>query len=463
MQAMSAVNDTAYRALFEANPQPMWVFERSSLCFLAVNDAALRQYGYTRDEFLDLTILDIRPEEDAAEVTGSVENVLSVPKIWRHRRKDGSPLLAEVTAHNIEFLGAEARLVLAHDVTLRERHAEMLRRTNQTLEAVLRAAPVGVLVFDAKGGATETNEAAREMLGDRGLEPLAPAVEAILRGETSATVEVAVAGGRWIEVSARAVETGPSSNGAVVILTEITDHRTRQGRLSRDLQNRTAALRASDEALEEFCFSVSHDLRGPLRAVDGFAQLVLSDEEVRLSQENRDALERVRRAGRRMGELIDGLQVLSRISRKSIEPSEINLSALFMRKADAASQAYPERQVRFEVEPGLRVVGDPRLVGDLIERLVDNSVKFKASEVVLASDGAGFVLRDNGVGFDMAFSSRLFRPFERLHPSSDFPGSGLGLAIASRIVKRHGGTIGAEGTLGSGTVVRFSLCPNDLE
>ena len=209
--------DAAYRALFDANPQPMWVFDRSTLGFLAVNDAAVRQYGYTREEFFEMTILDIRPEEDAALVAASVGS--SGPsKIWRHRRKDSSTLLAEVTAHSLDFMGKEARLVLALDVTARERSTEFLRRTTRTLQAILEAAPAGIIVFDGTGRIVETNETARGLLGAKGLDPIQPAVDAVLRGEGVACDEVEVADGRWTELSVRSVEIGPGANGAVAVL-----------------------------------------------------------------------------------------------------------------------------------------------------------------------------------------------------------------------------------------------------
>ena len=469
MKANGGGIDAAYRTLFEANPHPMWVFDRATLRFLAVNDAAVRQYGYTHEEFLERSITDIRPEEDAALVAASV-GVSSASKIWRHRRKDGSTLLAEVTAHSLDFMGVEARLVLALDVTARERGAEQLRRTNRTLQAVLEAAPVGVLVLDGAGRIIETNEAARELLGARGLDPLEPALSNVLRGEGMACNEVEVADGRWAELSVRSVALGPGSNGAVAVLSECTEKHSREGRLQRELERlesrvreRGEELRATLEEMDAFVFSVSHDLRGPLRAVDGFAQVVMNDPAVVLGEESRDALRRVRRAARRMGELIDGILVLSRLARAEFVPRIIDLSAMVDRAARNLERAHPERALRFQVAPGLRALGDPRHVAPLVDALLDNAVKFTVGRdpatIEFFETGEGWAIRDDGVGFDMAYAGRLFKPFERLHPASEHPGHGLGLAVVERIVRRHGGTIRGESRPGEGATFHFSLGP----
>ena len=448
------MDEVAYRVLFEANPHPMWVFDRSSLRFLAVNDAALRQYGYSREEFLGRTILDIRPEDDASLVPGSVEEGPSTPRIWRHRRKDGSTLLAEISAQSLSFGGIDARLVLAIDVTLRERQAELLRQSNRTLEAVLQTAPVGIVVFDARGRITHQNEAALRLLGESGPEIVAHLLAAVSRGEIAALDEIETENGRWVEAAARAVEIGPGSRGAIVVLSEITEHRARQGRLS-------ASLRASDAEIEGLCFSVSHDLRSPLRAIDGFAQLVLTDPSAALNSEHRDALSRVRRAAKRMDVLIDGILGLSRLSRASYEPCDFDLSALVRRTADALLDANPARVIRFLIEPDLMAYGDPRHAALLVEALLGNAVKFSFNRspatVEFFAEGEGWVVTDDGVGFDMAYAGHLFRPFERLHSPGEFPGNGLGLAAAQRIVRLHGGTISGLGEVGQGARFTFTL------
>ena len=458
---VDALDETAYRSLFEANPCPMWVFERESLRFLAVNEAAVRQYGYSREEFLDSTILDIRPEEDAAFVRDNVETGSSAPRIWRHRRKDGSTLLAEVVAHSLDFAGVPARLALAVDVTLRERQAELVKATNRTLSTVIAAAPVGILVFDGHGRVTHSNDAAHALLGGSDPASLRPILDALAQGGEFTAREVEIDAGRWVDAHARRVETGPGKDGAVVVLSETTERHAHEARLSQRLCETTLSLKASDAELEGFCYSVSHDLRGPLRAIDGFAQLVMHDEDAHLSPENGDALERVRRAARRMGETIDGLLALSRLAREPYKPRELDLSRIAGGIAESLASANPHRKIEFRIEPDLVAFGDGNLVKRLLSGLLENAVKFSGGQedatVEVFADGDGWAVRDDGAGFDMAHSGRLFASFERLHGTGEFPGNGLGLALAQRIVRRHGGMIAGEGTVGEGATFRFTL------
>ena len=458
---VQALDESVYRVLFDANPQPMWVFERETLRFLAVNDAALRQYGYTREEFLSLTILDIRPEEDAGFVRDSVGSEAGVSRIWRHRRRDGSTLLAEVSAHPLPFDGIEARLVLALDVTLRERQAELLRQSNRTLEAVLETAPVGIVVFDSKGRVTHRNETADRLLGATGDLPIRSLYDSIVRGETYAWNESRTEQGGWFEAAARPLELGPGANGAIVVLSEVTEHHTARGRLVRDLESRTRALNASDAEVEGLCFSLSHDLRGPLRAIDGFSQLVLTDPQAALTGEHRDALARIRKAAKRMDVLIDGILALSRLSRIPLDPCELDLSEMVRRSAETLKRAEPNRSLKFVIEPDLTACGDPRLVTLLIDVLLGNAVKFslgrEPATIEFYAEGSGWAVRDDGAGFDMAYASHLFRPFERLHRPGEYAGDGLGLAVAQRVVSRHGGEIEGHGALEEGACFRFTL------
>ena len=362
-------------------------------------------------------------------------------------------MLAEISAQSLSFGGIDARLVLAIDVTLRERQAELLRQSNRTLEAVLQTAPVGIVVFDARGRITHQNETALRLFGESGPGMVAHLLDAISRGEIEAWDEIET-NGRWVEAAARAIAVGPGSSGAIVVLSEITEHRARQGRLSRSLQ-------ASDAEIEGLCFSVSHDLRSPLRAIDGFAQLVLTDPSAALNSEHRDALTRVRRAAKRMDVLIDGILALSRLSRSSYEPCDFNLSALVRRTADALLQANPARTIRFLIEPDLMAYGDPRHAGLLVEALLGNAVKFSINRnpatVEFFAEGEGWVVTDDGVGFDMAYAGHLFRPFERLHSPGEFPGNGQGLAAAQRVVRLHDGTISGLGEVGKGARFTFTL------
>lgn len=241
--------------------------------------------------------------------------------------------------------------------------------------------------------------------------------------------------------------------------------RASEARLEARVAERTRELTLANRELESFSYSVSHDLRTPLRAVDGFAQALLEDEAERLSPEGRELFQRLRAAAERMGQLIDDLLRLSRLSRADLQREPVDLSALAAEVVDTLRRAEPGRDVAVEIAPGLRAEGDARLLRVLLENLLGNAWKFtsKRSDARIElfagkHDGrTHYGVRDNGVGFDMSYASKLFSPFQRLHRPADFPGTGIGLATVQRIVHRHGGDIHAESSPGQGATFTFTL------
>lgn len=237
--------------------------------------------------------------------------------------------------------------------------------------------------------------------------------------------------------------------------------------LEERVAERTAQLETSNRELEAFAYSVSHDLRAPLRGLDGFSQALLEDYGPQLDDTAREYLQRVRGAARRMGELIDDLLSLSRVSSIELRRTVVDLSHKVVRIAEELCYKEPGREVRFDIAPDVTVRGDPRLLRILMENLIGNSWKFTRGRegtvisfgVVPEREPRVFYVRDNGIGFDMAYSGRLFTPFQRLHPTSQFEGTGIGLATVQRIVYRHGGAIWAESQPDVGTTLYFTLEP----
>ncbi len=217
--------------------------------------------------------------------------------------------------------------------------------------------------------------------------------------------------------------------------------------------------------LEAFSYSVSHDLRAPLRSIHGFSRAVLEDYGDTLDDKGKNYLERVCAAAERMGELIDDLLQLSRVGRSELQRVSTNVSDLAQRVCDDLRSREPDRDVTVEVEPGLMAHADPRLVSVVLENLLGNSWKFTAktpgARIVFrqetSDDESVFVVTDNGPGFDMKYAPKLFRPFQRLHSNTEFSGTGIGLATVQRVVNRHGGRVWAESALGNGAKFYFSL------
>jgi light-regulated signal transduction histidine kinase (bacteriophytochrome) len=241
--------------------------------------------------------------------------------------------------------------------------------------------------------------------------------------------------------------------------------------LNQGLQQAIIELKAVNKELEAFSYSVSHDLRAPLRSIDGFSQALLEDCLDQLDATGQDYLRRIRFASQRMGQLIDDLLTLSRVTRSEMSRESVDLSRLASRICTNLQQAHPEQQVEFEVQPGLVAQGDARLLQVVLDNLLNNAWKFTSRQLqakisfgaIAQKNGIPvYFVRDNGVGFDMVYVDKLFRPFQRLHSMNEFPGNGIGLATVQRIVHRHGGRAWAEGTLAQGATFYFTLAAEEV-
>ncbi len=246
--------------------------------------------------------------------------------------------------------------------------------------------------------------------------------------------------------------------------------REHQQILERKVSERTALLQSANRQLftanlelEAFSYSVSHDLRAPLRSIAGFSQILEEDYRLQLDSTGLEHLERIRRASVRMAQLIDNLLELSRVSRIEIEPREVNLSQIANETASRLHRSDLDRKAQFRIPPGLTVNGDAQLLRVAVENLMENAWKYtrlrNRTEISLGFDRQkqAFYLRDNGIGFDMDHSSKLFQPFERLSSAEDFEGTGIGLATVSRIIVRHGGRIWAESQPDAGSTFYFTV------
>jgi len=210
---------------------------------------------------------------------------------------------------------------------------------------------------------------------------------------------------------------------------------------------------------------VSHDLRAPLRSIDGFSQVLLEDYGAQLDEAGRDSLKRVRAASQRMGTLIDDLLKLAWVTRAELRTEVVDLSGMARDIAAELQRTTPERRVEFAIAQGLEARGDARLLRVVLENLLRNSWKYTAKQaqprVEFGSiDGSGeraFIVRDNGAGFDMKYADKLFAAFQRLHSAAEFEGTGVGLATVRRIINRHGGRIWAEGAVDQGATFYFTL------
>jgi len=499
---VTALDDQSFQLLFAANPLPMWLYEVESLQFLEVNDAAISQYGYTREEFLQKRITDLRSPEEADRLVRDLRQAAPGLRRWvnmRHRTRDGRILDVEVAAHTLELRGLAAVLVVVHDVTERKRAEAALRRSEAKHRAILEAALDCIITMDGDGRVSEFNPAAERTFGYRRADVLGrPLAELIIPPDLRQAHRAGLARhrstgehtvlGRRIEMRAVRADgrefpvelaitkiQGDGEELYTGYLRDITERKESEDALSRlnleleqRVTQRTAELQAAVDELEAFSYSVSHDLRAPLRSIDGFSQALIEDAGPILTDETRRHLDRIRVATQQMGHLIDDLLQLSKVSRGDMSRATVDLGELATRVAHELNRRSSGHSPALTVASQLVALGDPRLLRILLENLLDNAWKFtsrRADARVEIGGAAGpdgssiFFVRDNGVGFDAAYAAKLFTPFQRLHAASDFPGTGIGLATVRRIVHRHGGRVWADGSPGRGACVSFTLEP----
>lgn len=357
-----------------------------------------------------------------------------------------------------------------------------LRTSEERFRGLVEQAADGIFVGDARGNCIEANTSGARMLGYEPREILGMNLrEVIVPEEVSRVREEAIklAGGKiarseWhFRRKDGSIFTGEmvsrelNGGGILTILRDISERKAAEAAsqtLNTELALRTVELERSNKKLEAFSYSISHDLRAPLRAIHGFAAIIRDSAAEKLTDEERQYFDRIMSNANRMGELIDDILEFSRVSRAEMIISEVDMALLIRDELSDLRGQYPRAEVRVADMP--RVQGDARLLRQVIQNLLSNALKFSSKRaqplVEVGSDtGAkGEVriwVRDNGAGFDPAYASRLFNVFERMHPKSDFPGTGVGLAIVKNVVERHNGRVWAESAPDQGATFNFSL------
>ena len=477
--------------------------------FIEINDAFATFYRYgskadclrTFSEYLGL--LDISFPDGSPAPTGmwAVPRALRGETVanteYRLRRKDtgetwvGSYSFGPIRDKAGAIVGS---VVVARDITGWKRAQEELRASELRFRKIFENAPTGIAIVGWDERLAQCNPAFCDLLGYTGEElrgvwfaSLIPPedqeanlalTERLRTGEAPSFQNES----RYIRKDGQAVwvhkfvSVLPNETGGpaqfVRLVTDISERKRAEEeirQLNADLdqrvRQRTAQLEAANKELEAFAYSVSHDLRAPLRGIDGWSLALMEDYASQLDGRAHKYLDRVRSETQRMGQLIDDLLQLSRIGRSVMSRGEVDLTALAHAVADRLREEHAARRIEFVIAPGLRVAGDARLLEVALTNLLDNAVKFTGPRAgaqieVGWQEHQGqrvFYIRDNGVGFDMAFASTLFGAFQRLHRASEFPGTGIGLATVQRIIHRHGGRIWAEAQAGQGATFYFTL------
>ncbi|MGQ0536800.1 MAG: sensor histidine kinase, partial [Methanobacteriota archaeon] len=381
------------------------------------------------------------------------------------------------------------------DVTERKKAEEQVRASEERFRSLAESANDAIVSADAAGRITFFNAGAERMFGRPGADvvgsPLTVLMPARFHAAHTAGLSRFLSTGEAHVIGKTVELSGVRNDGTefpfelslatwtlgggrffTAILRDITDRKKAEAEirslassLERRVAERTRELAEANRELEAFAYAVSHDLRAPLRAVDGFGQALLEDAAGSLDERARRHLDRIRAAIQRMGLLIDELLELSRVGRAAMRRGPVDLSGLATEIGAELAAGAPRRAVRLAVAPGIRVDADRALLMILLRNLLENAWKFTSKnptatiEVGAKSIGGErvFFVRDDGAGFDPEFADRLFVPFSRLHSAEEFPGTGVGLSTVLRIVRRHGGRAWADGAVGKGATFHFTL------
>jgi PAS domain S-box-containing protein len=484
-----------FTRLFESGIIGVVVYDLEKGRVLEINDTLLHVLGYSRDELVSGRVAwtDLTPPEWAAVDADATEQLASTgigelrEKEFFHKGGGRVPVLLGTA-----MLDGDARqcITFVLDVTERkEAHAAIERMGRElateakafALAAIVESSDDAIIGKTLDGVITTWNDGARRLFGYSADEIVGKSIFLLVPPERAheepVILDAAASGavkrfdtvrrrkdGRAVDVSVT-VSPVRDAAGKVVSISKVARDITDWKAAEASLAKAKDAAEAANRELEAFSYSVAHDLRAPLRGMNGFAQLLLNTYEDKLDADGRDWLNEILLNAKKMGELIDSLLSLARMTRSDLKLTDVDLSAIARETAAELTASAPDRHVDVEVQDRLHAHADPRLVRVLLENLMGNAWKFtgKAASprielgATRANGAPAFFVRDNGAGFDMAFAAKLFAPFQRLHTVDEFPGTGIGLATVQRIVHRHGGRIWAEGAVGGGATFHFTL------
>ncbi|HEX7926021.1 MAG TPA: PAS domain S-box protein [bacterium] len=508
-----------FAQIFQLAPHANVIVDRQGV-IRQVNGQLLKWFGYSLDEVVGQPIEMLVPERFRVHHPGLRSGYFAAPsmrpmgtgrKLFA-RRKDGSEFPVDISLSALETEDGLQAIAAIADISEHVLTQEALQANNRALallnreleafktrlesevaerrvaeqraQQVFDLAPHAMVIVDGDGRLRQANSQTLAWFGYKREELLGQPVEMLsperfrtghpgLRNGYMAAPSVRPMGtgralfGRRkdgsefpVDISLSALQT-PDGVQAIAAIADMSDRKLAEEALRASNQ----ALEVANRELETFAYSASHDLRQPVRTLTGFTQILMEDYAPKLDAEGRNYLERIQRAGVRMGQLIDALLELSRISRAELKRQPVDLSEIAKEIAAELAQGHPERRMDLAVTPGLSAAADPRLMRALLTNLLGNAWKFtgkaehpRVEFTVEPHEGRqAFLVRDNGAGFDMKYAEKLFGAFQRLHGVDEFPGTGIGLATAQRIVRRHGGTIWATGAVGKGASFYFTI------
>lgn len=489
-------SEARYRILFDCHPLPLWLYDPKTLEIVDVNQQAVAAYGYSREQFLTKNLLDLRPEDDWADLRGAVSKAkgqVQERRRWRHIKADGTEIIVEVYGDEALVNGRMLRIACPIDRTREEESIQAITRLNESLEdevkrrtqalidseiryrTLTNLAPQIIWQTDTNGRVIYLSKAWETLVGGELSEWLTLGwLRAIHKDDVENTMNefaLATKERRTFKIQRR-IRTqegayrdflgvaSPIKNDSGDIVswigvdTDITDY-----------VKRGTQLGALNSELEAFVYSVSHDLRAPVQVIRGFADILLSGKHGTFDENTAKYLNRISASAKRMDGLISDLLRLSRLNRQELNIHALDLQPIIEDTVESVRERYPDQKIVVQTSIETNVQADKEMMTLVLENLIDNAAKFSQKEertrieidVKRLQHEVVITIKDNGVGFPEEYAYKLFKPFQRLHTQREFPGNGIGLATIYRVIRRHDGEISAQSKLDEGATFTIRL------
>ncbi|MFA5321460.1 MAG: PAS domain S-box protein [Smithella sp.] len=492
-------SEEKYRLLADQSIMGMFIIQNG--CIKYSNNATAKITGYSVEEMMNWKPygydIVLHPDESSyvmeqarRKQTGDPDVVVNYT--WRIITNSGAIKWVDCFSKTISFEGSPADFVMIIDVTEGKTAQEELKMSEANFRLLAENAPDAIFIRTKLRFAYVNNAALHlfgadspdQLIGQSAMDRFHPDSRELIRERIHLLDEKKMAvprneqkylklDGTIIDVEASAVPFKYKNiDGSLVFIRDITERKRAEEELKNYrehleelVKERTIKLEAANKELEAFSYSASHDLRAPLRTIDGFSQAILEDYNNKLDAQGKSYLTRIRKATRLMAELIEDMLKLSRITRADMDIAKVNLSNIAHSVIDGLQKSQPQRHVDVRITDSLEEPADPRLIRIVMENLLGNAWKFTEKQpeakiefgLIKKDEENVYFVRDNGAGFDMEYADKLFAPFQRLHNIDEYPGTGIGLAIVKRIITRHAGRVWAEAQVGRGATVYFTL------
>jgi len=490
-------SEKKYRQMFNSNPLPSWIYDAYKLKFIDVNEAALRHYGYTREEFVSRTIRDICPPHDLDKLIEMIENRRHLAKTYRverqHMKKNGEIIDVSVLTCPIEIEGETNVLVVAEDITEKKKAVADLRESEERYRLVSENPLLGVGWASLTGDILNLNETFCDMLGYtlkelKGMHYANITHPDDFEWETDLFQKIITReidhykvekryirkDGQyiWVELNLTRVKNATGQEYCIGIIQDISQRKEIEDTIQRlnegleeQIQRRTEQLKAAYAELESFTYSVSHDLRSPLRVINGFARILIQDMADRMRPEEKEYMEIIGEKAVRMDALIKDMLKLSTVDKTDLIKDDVDMHAIVVNVLEELNYALGGHNADINIMALPRAICDNSMIKQVWVNLISNAIKYSGKKTdarieigsTRINDEIVYYVSDNGAGFDMKHAHKLFNAFQRLHHSSDFEGTGVGLALVNRIITKHGGRIWADAKIDVGATFYFCL------